>query len=299
VFNAWAPLYAQLVSLRTAIDDSGLFTIVMDDVDAAVVIPAGAYDMDRTSWISVRGFDIVASPLLVTINDGTAITNLLSITGLFVRPAATSTTTPITLVAGQTMNLYATRLAAAATSAQTVLFVTGGHAYLRLSDECLIAPTDGGRVIQLDTGVQLEVHLDGARAQLISGTVIGDGTTTLDVFIGAESAVFGWPQIFMTGTVLYVQQNAYWGASNGTPNGILTAALGAIFVDFASGLQYRNTDGGTTWVPALFTEGLDLTAGSTLPVGAAGTVRFRYNEVTGLAQVSLNGATFVNIVTTP
>jgi hypothetical protein len=249
VFNAWAPLYAQLVSLRTAIDDSGLFTIVMDDVDAAVIIPAGVYDMDRTAWISVRGFDVALPALVVTINDGTSITNLLTITGLFVHPEPSSTTSAITLTAGQTMNLYGTQLAPASASLHTLLFVTGsgGAVFLRLSDECIIAPTDGGQVIQIDGGAQLDVHLDGSRAQLIGSTVVGDGSTFLNVYIGGESAVFGWPQIFMTGAVQYVQQGAFWGASNGDPNGILTAALGSVYTDFLTGTQWQNTDGLTTW----------------------------------------------------
>jgi hypothetical protein len=219
----------------------------MDDVDAAVIIPAGVYDMDRTSWISVRGFaPATASQLLTTLADGVAITNLLSITGLFVRPAATSGTTPITLADTQTLTLNGTRLAPAATSAQRVLTVSG-HAYLHMSDEVIIAPTDGGRVIELQSGATLEVNIDGAQAQLIAGTILGDGTTTLDVFIGADSAVFGWPQVFFTGAFLYVQRNAYWAANNGDPNGILTAAQGAIYTDYGSGTLWQNTNGATAW----------------------------------------------------
>lgn len=247
VFDSWIALYAELESLRTAAHDSGAFTIIFDDSDGALDMPVGDFDMDRSSLISVHGFDSSSTLSLVMLADGVVITNLLSITGLLIRPVATSTTSAITLADGQTLNLYAAQLSPAATSAHTLLFVTG-HAYLRLSDECIIAPTDGGQVIQLDSGATLDVHLDGSRSQLISGTVVGDGTTTLNVFIGAESSVFGWPQIFVTGAVLYLQQGAFWGANNGNPNGILTAAMGAVFVDFDTGLQYQNIDGGTTWL---------------------------------------------------
>jgi hypothetical protein len=247
VFNAWAPLYAQLVALRTdpVIDDSGLFTIIMDDNDGAVVIPAGAYDMDRTRWEGVRGFS--TSGPSVTMAEGSSVTNLLSITGCAVRQTSGNTTPNITITAGQTLSLYATTMIGPGSGTSQLLFSTGG-ATLRLSDDTTIQSGDGTQVILIDAGSTLTVLIDGALAQLLGGTIVGDGTTFLNVFIRSEGGIFSWPQIDFAGTFQYVQQEPYWGGNNGDPNGILTAAQGAIYVDLSTSTQFQNTNGATAWV---------------------------------------------------
>src|SRR5262249_572040 len=94
------------------------------------------------------------------------------------------------------------------------------------------------------------------------------------------------------------QKIAAW-IGDSDPNGLLFAAIGTLFINTTNGVVHRNTDGATTWVPLVKSGGVDLVDGSALPVGAAGTLRLISNDVTKTAQLSLDGTTFVNIVTAP
>ena len=163
VFDSWTALYAQLVALRVATDDSGEFTIVFDETDGALLVPAGAYDMDRTSWISVHGDQGGGfsrfNTYFVTIDDGVTITNLLSITGLAVRQGAGAT--PSIQLGTDPLHLYGATLQGGDNG--SLCTIAGPSAGVQLGDYGSIGGGDEAQAaIFVPTGTGLNVWLAGA-----------------------------------------------------------------------------------------------------------------------------------------
>jgi len=202
VFNDWADLYAQLVALRTATDDSGRFTIVFDDADGACVIPPTAiYDMDLTEWLGVRWFADVENgqQVTVTIGDGTVndalITNLRQITGLAL-VADQPTTPPLQLNGQIALTLIGTTISTAA-GGDTVLEATGS-CLIRLADE---SSFDVGASTALHvTSGTATIIIDGENAVIPPAAVSSTGGTALQGILQSSSGKFSPTQPGLVGT---------------------------------------------------------------------------------------------------
>jgi len=205
VFNDFDALYAELVSLRTATNQSGLFTIVFDDSLAPTNIPdGGTYDMLRTSWLGaivegspqVRPSDIGFESGVV----GTVITNLFSITGCDVSNGnGDAPTPPIRLTTGQALYLDRAQIQNG-DEVNGVVYVTGSAA-IHMGDESALQGAAGGGgqpgVLVADAAT-LTLHMNGSTSTLEgSGAVIAEGATSaLVVLISSSSALYALQTTF-------------------------------------------------------------------------------------------------------
>lgn len=76
------------------------------------------------------------------------------------------------------------------------------------------------------------------------GPIILDNSTGTP---GNPGAYFGFAQT--TPTTMRNSTGARFYSGTGNPNGILTAPIGSLWINDATGIWYQNTDGATTWVP--------------------------------------------------
>ncbi len=243
MFNDWNALYTQLVALRTQVDDSGKFTIVMDDTDAAVALPTGAFDMDRTSWEGMPKDFITSGFTVVTLPDGCSITNLSQISMLEVDGNNTSANIELTL--GQELSLYRAKLSSAG---HAPLVHLSGRAAIILGDHSTIVNTGDGAVtgtISMDGGIILDLLLDGVDSSFGGNTLAS--STVVAVLASDSSSSYVTTQTYLSGGISVTQLCTSWQGGGGNPNGVVTAGKGFQFVDTNSGTIYVNTDGATTW----------------------------------------------------
>lgn len=244
VFDDWDDLYAKLVDLRTDadVDDSGIYTIVFDDQDGALAVPAGAYDMDRTTWIGVRwwrdsGNVTAGYQVEVTLDDGCAVANLARIEGLAITSDSADPAILVTDLQGITLE----GTSIATTDAPTIQ-CEDGNCPIRLGDQASAAAGSIGGLV--DAGVT--IYLDGAHASLASNAlVVGSIYSVLQVNASARVA---WPMAATMTLTLQAAAGYYDNpAAGGNPNGILTAAIGTLAVSATGGTIYRNNNGATGW----------------------------------------------------
>lgn len=239
VFNDFDDLYAQLVSLRTAAQASGLYTIVMDDTDGAVVIPAAAYDMTGTSWDGSHG-PTTFNPVAVEITDGAAITHLLGITGLAVTKTVVGTP-PIAVAAGEVLTITMATIYSGQAGMELIT-ASGAFAMIRLEDLGIL----GSFAMVLDSGANTGLLLQGGASAANDDSVADDGSTTLLVYVQSSAAIYGTMSGF-SGTETIQQFPAAWDWGRGDPNGVVSGNLGALLIDSATGNAWNNNDGGTGW----------------------------------------------------
>lgn len=78
VFNAWSDLLTKLGTLRVAANNSGRYTVQLDDTDGAVTIPTGPSDFTNVSLIGMGKTVATAA----TVADGAVFTKLRDIKGV-------------------------------------------------------------------------------------------------------------------------------------------------------------------------------------------------------------------------
>lgn len=239
VFNDFDDLYAQLISLRAAAVTSGLYTIVMDDADGAVVIPASAYDMTDTEWVGVHG-PTTFNPVTVTITDGAAITSLLAITGLSVTKDVVGTP-PIAVTAGQVLTIKASNIYSDL-AGKELISTTGDLTMIRLEDLGIF----GSFALVLNAGASTGLMLEGGASAAFDDTIAGDGSTTLTVYVQSSTAQYGTQSGF-SGTESIQQFAAAWRWDRGDPNGVVSGSLGMLLIDSSSGNIWKNNDNSMGW----------------------------------------------------
>lgn len=217
VFDDWDDLYAQLESLRTAADESGEFTIVIDNTDDNPVIPAGDYDLAKATLIGVAGMTTISDTIDLEISTGATITNLRSITGLSIA----ATDYPIKIDSDQVLTVRGCAL-------ESVIEAIGTEARgaLIIDDEVLLnADTTA---VNLAAGADLTVMLDGANADLGTDQFSCDSTETLSIIIGSTSATVGDQTGF--GGTLEIRSNAASALYHQDPNTEVVSDTGNLLV---------------------------------------------------------------------
>ncbi len=257
VFNDWDELYADLQAARAASNGSGCYSIEFDDTDAALAIPAGAYDMDMVSWTSVHGPQVGFSRNLyyVTITDGAVITKLHSIDGLSIKRGAGGTD-PCIILDNNTLTLSGGAGLTGGTSASLCLAANGlGSSPINVLEGAYIGGGDEAQAaILVEAGAQLIVWLSGTIGNDSSSVQayafddsFGGGAVTVNAM--ESSSRYDSNQLYMTTPATVFQNCPVW-AFGGDPNGLVSCGIysGFRIIDQNTGIMWRNIGGTTVWV---------------------------------------------------
>lgn len=201
VFDNFASLYVAFQASQLASQGSELFTVIMDDSVAAVVVPSGAYAMPHTVLRNRFGPGINQTP--VELANGAVISGLQGIVGLQIdNPSAA--TPGITVDDGECLILEGTAILATGNAIIDVI----GSAPLPTIDLGVASLLDPASVTV--TGSIL-IRVVGAGAQMSPGALVGAGSKQVQV-LDDTSFVYS-----NTGTVDQSTMVRLWPTANGTP----------------------------------------------------------------------------------
>ncbi len=259
IFNDFNDLYAQLVALRSAIGgppNSGLFKILIDDQSAptpgTVVLDSGpgdiVYDLQYTELVGAlwSGGAYLADHGNVNLQikdgggefDSLTIINALEFTGLNI--TGTGQDTVFDAQDGQVFRLNRTTFSGA--GGQFVLDFIDVSGTIVLNDDSELI-SSGPSAVRVNNGV-VEVRVNGENVYVNADALVSGVGGSVTAIINSSSAVYEVPIGITINSLTMVSAAGLWSPD---PNGVLSAEMGVLVSDAATGFIWRNTDGVTAW----------------------------------------------------